>query len=36
MTIGFCKDYIDSYIEKNDPKKKKKARRAVQSDFDSF
>lgn len=35
MTIGMCLDYIDEYIEMQNPKKKK-ARRATQSDYDAF
>lgn len=35
MTIGMCLDYIDEYIEQQNPKKSK-ARKASQSDFDSF
>ena len=37
MTIGFCKDYIDEYMENNDPKRKNnKSRKASQEDFDAF
>ncbi|UTI44739.1 hypothetical protein [Niallia sp. RD1] len=38
MTIGDCLDYIDSYVELMNPKKKKKnkARKAKQNDFDKF
>jgi hypothetical protein len=36
MTIGMCLDYIEEYIELENPKKKKKPRRAKQSDFDAF
>lgn len=35
MTIGMCLDYIDEYVEMQNPKKKK-ARRATQSDYDAF
>lgn len=34
MTIGMCLDYMEEYIEFNNPKKK--ARKAVQKDFDNF
>jgi len=36
MTIGMCLDYIEEYIEQSNSKKKIKARKACQSDFDSF
>ena len=39
MDIGNCLDYIDEYtdyIAPNEKKKKKKARRATQADFDAF
>lgn len=38
MTIGNCLDYIDEWIELHDSSKEKeeKARKATQSDFDSF
>jgi hypothetical protein len=37
MTVGMCLDYVDDYIEMNDPKRNKsKVRKAGQSDFDSF
>jgi hypothetical protein len=36
MTIGMCLDYIDEYIEMENPKKKKKSRKATQADFDAF
>jgi hypothetical protein len=36
MTIGGCLDFIEEYVEQNNPNKKKKARRASQADFDSF
>jgi hypothetical protein len=36
MTIGGCLDFIDEYIEYKKPNKKKKARKAKQSDFDAF
>lgn len=35
MTIGMCLDYIDEWIEMNNPQNKK-TRQATQSDFDSF
>ncbi|MGG3888646.1 hypothetical protein [Metabacillus fastidiosus] len=35
MTIGMCLDFIDEYVELNNPKKEK-VRRASQNDFDSF
>jgi len=35
MTIGFCLDYIDEWIESRKPEKEK-VRKATQSDFDSF
>jgi hypothetical protein len=35
MTIGMCLDYIEEYIDMEKPKEKK-ARKALQSDFDSF
>jgi hypothetical protein len=35
MTIGMCLDYIEEWIEINNPKRETK-RRASQSDFDSF
>ena len=35
MTIGFCLDYIEEYIEQNNPKKKK-SRMANQDDFNNF
>lgn len=36
MDIGFCLDYIGQYFEMKNPSKKKKIRKAEQSDFDSF
>jgi len=36
MTIGMVLDYIDEYFEMKNPNKKPKARKASQSDFDSF
>jgi hypothetical protein len=36
MTIGMVLDYIDEYFEMKNPKKKNKARKASQADFDSF
>jgi hypothetical protein len=35
MTIGMCLDYIEEYVDMNNPKKSKN-RKASQSDFDSF
>lgn len=35
MTIGNCLDYLQEYIESQNPKKVK-TRKASQSDFDSF
>ncbi len=35
MDIGDCLDYIQEWIDHNDPKKEKK-RKATQADFDSF
>ncbi len=37
MTIGDCLDYIDEYVEIQNPQKKKdKTRKAKQSDYDAF
>ena len=36
MTIGFCLDYIDTFIEQRNPNKKKKPKKASQKDFDAF
>jgi len=38
MTIGMCLDYIDEYIEQNDPNKVKKVpvREASQAEIDNF
>lgn len=37
MTIGMCMDFIEEYVDMNDPKRRKKrVRRAQQSDFDNF
>lgn len=37
MTIGMCLDFIDEYIQFTTPKKKKKkAKKATQKDFDAF
>lgn len=38
MTVGMVLDYIQEYIEMNDPKKekKKRTRKATQNDFDAF
>jgi hypothetical protein len=35
MTVGMVLDYIEEYIDHNNPKKKK-TRRATQEDFDAF
>lgn len=35
MTIGMCLDYIEEYVDMNNPKKVKN-RKASQSDFDAF
>ena len=35
MDIGDCLDYIQEWIDHNNPEKEKK-RKATQSDFDSF
>ena len=35
MTIGMCLDYIEEYIEMNNPADQK-IRKASQSDFDNF
>ena len=35
MTVGMVLDYLEEYIEHNKPKKKRK-RKASQSDFDAF
>ena len=31
-----CLDYIQEFVDHNNPNKKKKARKASQSDFDNF
>jgi len=36
MTIGFCLDFIDEFIEREKPKEEPKTRKAQQSDFDFF
>jgi hypothetical protein len=36
MTIGMCLDYIEEWIEMNNPNKKSKTKIANQNDFDSF
>lgn len=37
MTIGDCLDYIDEYVEMQNPQKEKnKTRKASQSDYDAF
>lgn len=38
MTVGMVLDYIQEYIDVNNPKKKKKirTRKATQQDFDAF
>jgi hypothetical protein len=35
MTIGNCLDYLQEYVDSQQPKKARK-RRASQKDFDSF
>lgn len=35
MTVGMCLDYIEEYVDMNNPKKVRK-RKANQSDFDRF
>lgn len=35
MTIGMCLDYMQEYVDMNNPKRQK-ARQASQSDFDNF
>jgi len=36
MTIGNCLDYVQEYIDSQNPKKAKITRKAKQADFDSF
>ncbi|PEQ05497.1 hypothetical protein CN585_15680 [Bacillus toyonensis] len=37
MTIGMCLDYIDDYIEMQNPSKdREKERKASQEDFNNF
>jgi hypothetical protein len=36
MTVGMVLDYIQEFIDHNNPKKKKASRKATQKDFDSF
>jgi hypothetical protein len=36
MTVGMVLDYIEEYIDHNNPKGKKKSRKATQQDFDAF
>jgi hypothetical protein len=36
MTIGMILDYIEEFIDHNNPKKKKRSRKATQQDFDAF
>ncbi|MEK3997912.1 hypothetical protein MHI59_03085 [Bacillus sp. FSL K6-2822] len=37
MTIGMCLDYIDAYIDMQNPEKnKEKERKASQEDFNNF
>jgi hypothetical protein len=38
MTVGNCLDYVQEYIETQNPKKQKKrsTRKASQADFDAF
>jgi hypothetical protein len=35
MTVGMVLDYIEEFIDHNNPKKKK-SRKATQKDFDAF
>jgi hypothetical protein len=35
MTVGMILDYIEEYIDHNNPKKKR-SRKATQQDFDAF
>jgi hypothetical protein len=35
MTIGMCLDFIDEFIESQNPKERK-AKRASQADYDAF
>lgn len=35
MTIGMCLDYMEEYVDLNNPKKQK-VRKATQSDYDNF
>jgi hypothetical protein len=35
MTIGMCLDYIEEFLEQQQPQKEK-SRKATQADFDSF
>lgn len=35
MTIGMCIDYMEEVVSNNSPDKKK-CRKAIQADFDSF
>jgi hypothetical protein len=37
LTVGMVLDYINEYVEHNNPKKKKiRKRKAKQADFDAF
>lgn len=38
MTVGMCLDYMEEFIEQQNPnhKRKKKERKATQADFDAF
>jgi hypothetical protein len=36
MTVGMVLDYIQEFIDHNNPEKEKKERKATQQDFDSF
>ena len=36
MTVGMVLDYIQEFIDHNNPKKEKKKRKATQTDFDAF
>jgi hypothetical protein len=36
MTVGMVLDYIEEFIDHNNPKKQKRSRKATQQDFDAF
>jgi hypothetical protein len=36
MTVGMVLDYIQEFIDQNNPNKEKKPRKATQEDFDAF